>query len=315
MVLDIKYTIIIVNYNLTDEIENCVRSILLYLNKSDYELIILDNNSIDRSILKIVDKMKIMMGERFSFFQLDSNYGFGWACNYGSHKAKGEILFFLNPDTILTRDVLQDVYEVYSSKKDDVGVVGLRSSQNNIIDYSAGYFPNMAVEALNIVSIGRYCEAIFVGCIQRVYNRLNVHWIMGAAIFVKRELFISIGGFDEAFFLYFEEMDLCKRIYDLKRTNIYLPNISVNHIGSVSSKKNYYIFTKMFYKGKLLFINKHFHGVHKSILKNMVILHIYFQIFIWKYLNIKNIEKSNSKICAFRELLINIHTPSKISNS
>lgn len=311
-----KFSIIIVNYNLSKEIENCVNSILLHLSQNDYEIIIVDNDSKDRSILEIVEKTKIQLGDRFSYLQLDSNYGFGWACNHGSKNAKGDILFFLNPDTTLNGNILPYVKEIFQKRQNDVGVVGLRTSKSNYLDYSAGYFPNITFELLNILSLGRYCEALYIGFSKTLFKKIimNTQWIMGAAIFVEKKLFNSVGGFDEIYFLYFEEMDLCKKIYDLKRTNLYLPNISVNHLGSVSTKKNYYLFTKMFYKGKLLFINKHYHGFYKITLKQFIKLHIYGQLIIWKYLKNKDYEKSDSKIRAFKELLNNINNPSNIRN-
>src|SRR5574338_1006530 len=96
----IDLSIVIINYNLAKEIENCLNSLLLIIDSIKdfkYEIIIVDNNSPDK---KLPDTEKIFNQENIRFYYLDENIGFGKGCNYGFTKASGEYICFLNPDTI-----------------------------------------------------------------------------------------------------------------------------------------------------------------------------------------------------------------------
>ncbi len=90
-------------------------------------------------------------------------------------------------------------------------------------------------------------------------------------------------------------MDLCKRVIDKGLPVTYLPNLTIEHLGSVSSKKNYYFFTKMFYKGKLLFLKKHSEVPAFDIYKILFFLTILTQIIFWQCMKLKNKEKSIGK--------------------
>ncbi len=310
------FSIIIINFNLSNEVKNCIDSLLKVFKNPNYEIILIDNNSEDRSIDKIADNFKETLAERFTFLISEKNIGFGNACNLATQKSVGNVLFFLNPDTVINEDFLEKIKNELEDPKYPIGIIGLNVSKSRLFDYSAGYFPNLFIEVLNIVSIGRFVEAFYVRMKTQFVNRkrVKVDWVMGAAFFIKRELFNSVNGFDHDYFLYFEEMDLCKRIKNKGFSIIYFPRININHIGSLSTKKNYYFFTKMFYKGKILFLKKHSSKLFFNIYTFLLRLHFINQIFLWWVLKILVKGKSLGKIKAFRELLNTVKNPEIISN-
>ena len=110
---------------------------------------------------------------------------------------------------------------------------------------------------------------------------VDVDWVTGSAILVRRDAFNSVGGFDENIFMYHDEVDLCKRIKNLGGKIYFYKNASIIHAGSLSSKKNYYFFTKTSYESKLYFIKKHFKGANLIVLLFLFFLQVLTQLIFW----------------------------------
>ena len=295
------FSIIIVNYNLSHEVKNCINSLVDLPKSSNFEVILIDNHSHDKTILDIAKNFSLNLKFKFTFIRTETNLGFGKACNLAVQNASAPILFFLNPDTIIKDDIFEKVS--HSLKNDNkIGIVGINVNENKIMDFSAGYFPNYTLELLNIISLGRIVEALYMRLRVKFTKAkiLNVEWVMGAALFISKELFEMVGGFDADYFLYFEEMDLCKKVLIKGNSIKYLADVKINHIGSVSSKKNYYFFTKMFYKGKLIFLKKHSASLSFTIYRYLIYLHFINQIVIQSFLKLNNKSKSEGKIKAFK---------------
>ena len=225
-------------------------------------------------------------------------------------------MFFLNPDTVINSNIFKGTIVNKLSDSSFQGIIGLNVNSNKILDYSAGYFPNYLFEILNIFLLGRYIEALYIK-FKEIFSKsksLNVEWVMGAALLINRQLFEEIKGFDPDYFLYFEEMDLCKRVISRGLTVTYLSNIKIDHLGGASSKKNYYFLTKMFYKGKLLFLKKHSTKIAFSVYRILFRFTVVNQIIFWWLIKFQNGEKSAGKIWAFKEILKHLDTPEKINN-
>ncbi len=309
-------SIIIINYNLSNEVRNCINSLISAAKGLDYEIILVDNRSKDESILKIAEELSHDPQIKFTFFRTEENIGFGNACNLAAGKAAGEWLFFLNPDTEINENIFPGVIKELEDNYFGRGIIGLNVNGNKYMDYSAGLFPNFLFEILNVILLGRYFEAFYIK-LKKLFSgnkKLKVHWVMGAALFIRRKLFSEINGFDPDYFLYFEEMDLCKRVRDKGLPVTYLSSVRIDHLGSVSSKKNYYFFTKMFYKGKLLFLKKHSASSAFYFYKFLSFLTILSQIVFWQIMKFSNKEKSASKISAFAEVMKNLNNPEIINN-
>ena len=129
-------------------------------------------------------------------------------------------------------------------------------------------------------------------------------------MFIRRSVFEKVNGFDTNFFMYSEEIDLCKRIKDLGGRIIYYPALEIIHKGSVGSKKKYYFFTKTSYESKYYYIKKHFDRLKKNLIICFLKIHIMIQLLVWIILYPVNQHKSKGKIKAFRKLLFS----SKISD-
>lgn len=300
-------SVIIVNYNLSKEIENCLNSILNVFNSSmkfDYEIIIVDNNSPDKSLPEVEKKFK---QPNIKFYYLKNNVGFGGGNNLGFSKTSGKYICFLNPDTIINEEIFSQIIDLFNADG-NIGIVGPQQQiRSPFFDFSAGFSPNILSELFNLVGIGVFLEGLLMYYYTKFKHEkyFKVNWILGAAIFIKADLFREINGFDKDYFMFFEEVDLCKRVINHGLNVIYTPQFKIYHIGSVSGKKDYRLYTIRTYSSKNIFISKHFKSYKKFVMKFLLLAQIISQIAIWFILWPIKKQKSNQKLSAFLYLLKN----------
>ena len=301
----IKLSFIIVNYNLAKEIENCLNSLIGKIDSTGqvgYEIIVVDNNSPEKNLPEIE---KIFRKDNIKFYYLEENTGFGKGCNYGYSKASGKYICFLNPDTIIEDNIFQGIIDLFESDG-SIGIIGPRQqTRPPFFDFSAGYSPNIFFEFFNLLGIGIFFEGLLISLITKIKKnkKLKVKWILGAAIFIKSELFKEIGGFDKDYFMFFEELDLCRRVTKQKLQVIYCPEYRIHHIGSVSGKKDYTLYTIRTYVSKNIYFSKHYKYFYGFTMKFLLRLQILSQIIIWCILSPVNKDKSIQKLKAFFYLL------------
>lgn len=194
---DIKVSIIIVSYNNLDILIDCIESIFKYNDiGTELEIIIVDNstcNNIYNYIKNNYSECTIIK---------NANYGFGQANNIGAKIAKGEILVFLNPDTILIEPIFRfTLLKFYSFPK--MALFGVKLLDKQLKMNMSFYFIDK--------------HDFFSGQIIKLLNKLNLFfkdsmYISGADLFVRKSEFYKAGQFDNNIFLYYEEPDLIKRI-------------------------------------------------------------------------------------------------------
>ncbi len=303
----VSLSIIIINYNLSDEIRNCLISFFDSLNFDsgiEFEFIIVDNNSPDKKLIKLESEFR---DENIHFYYLDQNLGFGKGCNFGASKAKGKYLCFLNPDTIIKEDIFSPILN-FMEKDPSVGIVGPKQQvREPFFDFSAGFSPNLFFEFFNLFGAGVFVEGFLVRMLTRLTSKdkLRMNWILGAAIFIRADLFKAINGFDKDYFMFSEEVDLCKRVSDKDYKIIYYHSLKIHHIGSVSGKRDYILYTIRTYASKNIYITKHYRSFYKFVMKFFLYTQLFSQIIIWTILFPLNREKSKQKIRAFIYLIKN----------
>ena len=231
-----QISLIIVNYNGINYLKNCFDSI----KKSKYpfekiETIMVDNASTDRS----ADYARTGY-PWVRVLTLDRNYGFARANNIGAEAARGEYLVFLNNDTVVTPGWLKSLVDIMVKDK-NIGVAGskilfldepkkINSAGGNITFYGGGYdigFLDDDSEKYNIAGTK--------GC------------VCAAAMIVRREEFLSFGGFDEDYFMYLEDSDLCWRYWLYGKRVEYIPGSVVYHKYGGTSGMNRHTPLRVFY--------------------------------------------------------------------
>jgi len=242
-------SIIIVNWNTKEMLQDCIKSIPIGAGNISYQIIVVDNASGDGSAEVI--------GKNFPEIILiknNKNKGFAYACNQGAAAAKNTYLFFLNPDTLLEKDCLQNLVS-FSDKQSWMGAVGPQLiGRDGKIQNSVRYFPRIR----DILIRDTFLKKIIpVSKKKKFLVRISqkepssVEQISGAAFLIRRDLWKDIGGMDERFFMFYEEVDLCKRLKDLGYGIYYLPSARIVHRGGGSRKQDrsavfYYSVKSMF---------------------------------------------------------------------
>lgn len=230
-----KISVIIVTYNNQNEIKECVKSIL---NKtSDTEIIIVDNDSKDdtRHLIKTFEnKVKLIESKE--------NLGFGKACNLGVENSTGEHLVFLNPDTLILEKDSFDKLANSLEQNIDYGLVGPRIvSRDGVIQNSVRTLPTVAGAFKEYILGQKGAYDFYLPACQ---NLCEVESVVGACMIIKKDIFEELGGFDRKYFMYFEDIELCKKVRSLGLRVGFLPEVAIEHaIGKsgVNQKTNVFL--------------------------------------------------------------------------
>lgn len=252
----ISLSIILVNYNGINFLDNCLNSIKQFVKFCDYEVIIVDNFSVDDSINKIKDILPSAI-----LICSQSNLGFGKANNLAVKHSLGKYLLFLNTDTILienTPKILSD----YLQQHQDVGVVSSRITfKDGSYQLSCGKLPNLAIEFIDKIRYGldKKWHHIFGSLHNKQHSSVQeMGWLTGACLMIRRDVFEQLCGFDESFFMYFEDKDICKRVHEAGWKVMYYPRTSLIHLlggsssGAERSVNTYYRDSQLYYYQKHL---------------------------------------------------------------
>jgi GT2 family glycosyltransferase len=247
-----QLSIIIVNYNGKHYLKKCLESIAIHCALFLYEIIIVDNNSTDGS----QEYIKLNY-PNVKLFAENQNLGFGKANNLGAEKSIGKNLLLLNNDTIL----LENIHPALNmAKKQDVGAVGIKM-YNGDMKYtpSVGKFPK-SLDLIKLSNLGEKRKEFITGDFKK--DSYKVDWISGSFMIIKKTDWNLVNGFDEDFFMYVEDVDLCKRIHNLGKKIIFFPNISyIHYVGFNSSRELTLI------NGYNLYSAKHFNSINNFLAK------------------------------------------------
>ena len=296
-----KVSVLIVSYNVKQYIIHCIDSV----NKSDYtgliEIIVVDNNSFDGSLDEIKSKMKSVI-----CIINDINVGFGKAVNQAAKVATGEYYFILNPDTIIEESTIS-TFVNYLEKDPAIGLVGPKivNSDGSLQKGSKRSFPTISVAFPKLIGFDKiFPNSKWAGRYNLNYLNPNeihkVDAISGSCMFIRSELFNKIGGFDERFFMFGEDLDLCYQVYKQGREVHYMPTTQIMHYQGESVKSAPYDSLNAFYQAMILFSEKHF-SKGRSILSKLVIR---LGIFIRKLISIINEKRSQIISVALDALVV-----------
>jgi len=283
-------SIIILNYNLTDNVRNLLKSINKYTRDINYEVIVVDNNSPDRSIESLPTEFP-----QFRFEFLKTNYGFGHGNNVGASLATGKYLLLLNPDTYLVDNLPLKLYE-FAEKHKDFGIIGPQMQYpDGSFQISYAKFPNIKQEIAKALGIIKLSLTILhrVKCKVNKEDYFDVDFVFGSCMFIRKEVFESVNGFDEKYFLLSEETDLC---YEVKKYTgsriIYWRSAKIIHLKSQITGKDKSGRFKQEYISKFRFFSKHYSLIYFLIIRIIIVF-----IFVFKYLAslIKKGRKGNAK--------------------
>lgn len=233
-------SVIIVNYKTPDLVIRCINSIYKTFSLNSLEIIVIDNCSGDDS-----ENKTCTLFPKIIWINNNSNEGFGRANNLGASKAKADFLLFLNSDMIVLDDTINDCLR-HIQEESNIGVLGCKlmnedgSHQKSIYHYVGDY---MGVLQTNLIVDYFYKS-----------KAKEIKAVMGAFMLIPKKVFDEAKGFDPDFFMYAEELDLCRRIKKLGYKITYTEKAIAIHKHGGSSEGSNWSFRQNFLSNALLYL-------------------------------------------------------------
>ena len=230
-----KLSIVILCWNDIKVIGPCLQSIYDSTHSTEFEVIVSDNGSTDGSIEHIRKEFR-----QVHVIENGVNLRFAKGNNVGFRASQGEYVLILNPDTIIHDGTLDNMVK-YADKHSEAGAFGCRVL-NSDGTYQACIRPLHTVRS-------EWCQALCIGRLAHVSDWFHpgsyvgwngeterrVGWLAGCFILVRADLLKRLGGFDEQFFYYYEDTDLCRRIWESGSSILYTPDFTITHLGGQST--------------------------------------------------------------------------------
>ncbi|CAK0772904.1 N-acetylglucosaminyl-diphospho-decaprenol L-rhamnosyltransferase [Gammaproteobacteria bacterium] len=253
--------IIIVNWNAGLQLAALVNSIILHHSNLVSSVVIVDNASTDNSLARIKETTDVPF--LLHIIQNTENRGFSAACNQGAALASSEYLLFLNPDTRLFKNSLSAPLEFMQRPENiDVGIIGIQLiDDQNHVSRSCARFPSLSIFIAYTLGLNHLhgLQHLNLHMSNWTHDRTKrVDHVIGAFYLIRYSLFESLGGFDERFFVYLEDLDLSLRAHQSGWRSIYFSEAQAFHAGGGTSQQVQA--HRLFYslRSRLLYGFKHF---------------------------------------------------------
>lgn len=244
-------SIIIVNYNGIDFLNDCIHSVVEHCKNINYEIILVDNNSIDNSIQSIEKDFPEVI-----LIKNKKNLGFAAGNNIGVRHSNGEYILLLNNDTLLVEDI-KPILELLQTNR-DIGIVGIKMLDGeNKFTPSFGKFPKF-YNFIKLKTLQVDLNKIKREILHSQTQYINVDWISGAFLLTKKSIWAQVNGLDESYFMYVEDVDFNKKVQALNKRIVFMH--SKHFIHYVGFNKNR---EKLLINSYMIYIREHKKGVDR----------------------------------------------------
>jgi N-acetylglucosaminyl-diphospho-decaprenol L-rhamnosyltransferase len=275
----VDLSIIIVSWNVADLLRACLDSIIKTPTTLSYEIVVVDSASRDQTVATIqADYPQVIL------LAQAENLGFTKCNNIGLKAAQGRHIILLNPDTEVIGDALGTMV-AYLDAHTDVGIVGPQTlNTDGSYQSTKRHFPTLLISLFESTWLQRFSPK---GLMDRFYAAEvandatgDVDWVQGSALMARREVYEQIGGLDEGFFMFSEELDWCKRTKDAGWRVVYVGDAKITHHGGkstdqIAAQKHIY-----FHGSKLRYFRKHHGWIVAQTLRVILLLNYVWQIAI-----------------------------------
>jgi N-acetylglucosaminyl-diphospho-decaprenol L-rhamnosyltransferase len=248
-----RIDVVVVSYNSADELRACVEP----LARADgISVTVVDNHSSDGALKTIADLPVHTIA-------LPDNRGFGFGCNVGWREGTSPFVLFLNPDATIVPDALHRLADVLDADP-GVGLVAPKIVEpDGTLDFSLRQYPRLRTTFAQALFLHRvFPQARWTDEVIRdpaVYASAGrAEWVSGACMLLRRDVLEPLGGFDDSFFLFSEDIDLCKRIDDLGFDVRFEPSVIATHTGGASAPRTALL--PVLAASRVLYADKHRHA-------------------------------------------------------
>ena len=261
-----KLSIIIVNWNSGNYLKDCVDSVILSkgLAEDEIEIIIVDNASADDSYLFAENKTGVKL------IKSKINLGFAKACNIGVNSANAKYILLLNPDTLVKTDTLQ-LSLSFLENNPQYSVLGVKQiTSDTKVQRSCCRIPTFKTAFNAFSGLNKVSASLFPSFKMTEWshdeNRVVGH-VIGSFLMMEKSVWLDVGGMDEDYFLYYEDIDLSARLGYSQKKIFYFAGAEIIHVGGGTSKqiKSQRLFYSL--RSRLIYVGKHFKGIEKFGLK------------------------------------------------
>ncbi len=287
---NIALSVVVVNYNVRYFLEQCILSVQNATKNMSSEIIVVDNNSKDESCTMLKEKFPEVI-----VIENKINVGFSTANNQGVDKAKGKWILILNPDTVLAEDTLIELQK-FTLQKENIGAVTVKfiDGSGNFLPESKRGIPTPKVAFGKLFGFPKRAKNAYYASHINENEIGKVPVLCGAFMYVKKDIYQQVNGFDQDYFMYGEDIDLSYKIEKQGYSNYYFGKAKIIHYKGESTVKNKE-YLKRFYGAMEIFYKKHF---TVNVIANSVMLVGIKLFFTFKSLSVKNnncIVKTNNK--------------------
>ena len=262
-------SIAIVSYNTKEVLLDCLRSVHTHTTAIAYEVIVVDNDSRDGTVAALKDSYPAMR-----IIENPDNRGFAKAVNQAVAVSHGRHVLLLNSDTLLKDQALTTMV-AYLDDHRDVGAVSCKQGTGDgHLNQTCFPFPSIRDHLFYSALFQRVAPAMqaaaaathAVDCMQSQ----DVDWANGACLMVRRSLLQQLGGLDEAFFMYFEDVDLCRRLRQQGHRVRHLAEAEIVHLIGRSSGRDRDRLQLVWEFSRIRYIEKHFSPVKRWLMKGWI---------------------------------------------
>ncbi|MCQ2285432.1 MAG: glycosyltransferase family 2 protein [Bacteroidales bacterium] len=276
-----KLSIVIVNYNVEFFLEQCLLSVEKAIRNISAEVFVVDNNSTDGSLQMLARKfpwVKVMANKE--------NVGFARANNQAIKVAQGEYVLLLNPDTVVQEDTFEKSL-LFMDEHPDGGGLGVKmvNGKGDFLPESKRGLPVPSVAFYKIFGLSKFFpKSKKFGTYHLTYlDNDQVHSVevlSGAFMLMRKTVLDDIGGLDEDYFMYGEDIDLSYMILQKGFKNYYFPHTQIIHYKGESTKKGSLNYVLVFYRAMQIFAKKHFSQKNAGIFNLLIDFAIWFRAFL-----------------------------------
>jgi N-acetylglucosaminyl-diphospho-decaprenol L-rhamnosyltransferase len=294
-----RISFIILSWNTCSLLNECLASIAQFAGAWDHEIIMIDNGSKDGS--------QEMVRTRFPYVRLvqnQENVGFSRGNNQGVNMSTGQYLLLLNSDAMLKQGTLDTLISLAQTQP-GLGMVGARLiNPDGTFQASHTRFPNLWREFLILSRLGQ----IFMG---RWYpshgpeidkGPQKVDYVEGACMLFKREAYLEVGGLDESYFMYAEDVDLCFRLRQKGWQIWYHPEAEVIHYGGASSSGRRTKREGDLYRSRVQFFQRHYGKIQANLLKAQIYFFTFIKTIFHRVLKLLSGGKRGRPVIAVKDL-------------
>ncbi|WP_312321839.1 glycosyltransferase family 2 protein [Soonwooa sp.] len=251
----VKISVVIVHYNVADLLRNCILSINKYFTDVNFEILVVDNLSPNDDWKNLIQEFP-----KVNFIASQKNNGFSIANNIGVEHAKGEYILILNPDTEIEGFYIKELLD-FADSKPKFGCLGVRmhDKQGVFLPESKRSVPDMrnSFEKLFTPFSKKSTAKTYYRNDIGEFEIAECEVFTGAFLIVKKVVYREVGGFDEAYFMYGEDIDLCYTIAQHGYQNYYYGKYSILHYKGESTMKDE-VYLQRFYGAMQIFIEKYY---------------------------------------------------------